>query len=357
MHDSYGSLACAAHDMTTLRCNGVQNAPSFCAQSWCFVDRNMCRRSDRYFRSTLSYQHHEHVTDLFYSYSTCLPEGQQAVDTFQSDFFTRSQRGKNVTIGFPISNPMHFKRGADGNPIMGLGDAYLNDSIPWDGVFVNYVNALVARTPWASVTFTGISGGARAMSPDNSLWTAAVLDVGGDVVDFAASDFWVTAVRADLAAFSVPVSTDQMYLWVPRNQGSQESIWTRAGRVFWPFSPSLWTCVVAAVVLMSVLDLWLHRSEWRPRVREEAAKPGAFSRQGKSQTCRRMWLTLLEYLDRLGQSCMHLTMGLTDTRAANVPQQLAWLGWAGFVLLTITACTYYAQRRFPARACGVGVLR
>ena len=70
---------------------------------------------------------------------------------------------------------------------------------------------------------------------NNSLWTAAVGDVGHGTVDLGLSDFWVTTERSALVDFTVPIGADYIELWVKRpdkdGRGTHPLSWHKVTRV------------------------------------------------------------------------------------------------------------------------------
>ena len=359
----YGSVSCEAWDLHTPPCN-VTSRPDWCLLRWCFVDGLACRESDRYFRSSLYFPD---VDGLWFSYSTCELASDQQYDSVSSSLAEEGQAGLRLRVAFPAINyPYHYKLRADGSKILEYlesGPEYRNDSIPWHGIYVRYMRALERIAPWGSVTYTFVSGGAHAVAPDGSSHTAAVVDVGARVVDIAASDFWVTPARVNIAAFSTTVTSDRIFLWVPRVSQKPDDFWKSASKVFLPFSFELWMAVVAALVGMSLFDMWLCRDHVRRRLNEAmggvtandgeiAANDGGHTTndsehttseppQWRKRLLRCLWLTLLEWLHHFGRSYTSLVVGLpSDGRADSVPLQLAWYGWAGFILLMVTACAH-----------------
>ena len=249
-------------------------------------------------------------------------------------------QGTHLRVGIPISSPpLHFKRypaerssSTSRISYEAFDELYFNADVPWEGTFIRYMRAMANMMKWASLEFAPISGGARARSPDGSAYTAAAMDVGGHVSDLAAGAFWVTRERTEIVTWSVPIYTDTIYLWVPRPAAAELTFWMAAGRVFEPFSGGLWALLVLVIFVNAIFDMWLQRNEWRAYVNEvmaarstrasheQAQPPGqAWCVRWCSRHARyRAWLIFLEWLDRLRESSMHMTIGLQSTRGETV---------------------------------------
>ena len=127
--------------------------------------------------------------------------GQDNYDDYLS---AQLGEGRHIRVGLPRSvYPRHYKRDSAGKVYSGgnePGSVYFDDSVPWEGYFVDYIRNLSAIAPWGNLSFHATSEGARIEF--KSSWDAAVQDVGSGINDVAVSDFWVTQRRANLAIFS-----------------------------------------------------------------------------------------------------------------------------------------------------------
>ena len=121
--------------------------------------------------------------------------------------------GRHIRVGLPRSvYPRHYKRDSAGKVYSGgnePGSIYFDDSVPWEGYFIDYIRALGDIAPWGNLSFHATSEGAR-IEFNESRWDAAVQDVGSGINDVAVSDFWVKQNTANLAIFSY-----QMYATCP----------------------------------------------------------------------------------------------------------------------------------------------
>ena len=132
---------------------------------------------------------------------TRLSLGQDNYDDYLS---AHLGEGRHIRVGLPRSvYPRHYKLDSAGKVYSGgnePGSVYFDDSVPWEGYFVDYIRNLSAIAPWGNLSFHATSEGARIEF--KSSWDAAVQDVGSGINDVAVSDFWVTQRRANLAIFS-----------------------------------------------------------------------------------------------------------------------------------------------------------
>lgn len=267
---------------------------------------------------------------LFYSYDTCAT-GQH--DIYGDSVSAALGAGRAVRVGFPFSlYPLHYKRLAGGEAYYGRGDVYADDSIPWEGIFVDYVRALAAEAPWGNLSFHGTSTGAQLAVP-NSSWTAAVHDVGSGVFDLGASDFWVTRERADMSGFSHEIYEEHLYLWVPRPALEGDiGFFEAATKIFKPFAASLWLTLAAIVVGTATINTWLQslggpEESVQDVLTTDASKAAKGAREAVS------WLA------ELRRSSIRLLSGTVAEDGPTPAQSIANVGWAILTLLTLTAYT------------------
>ena len=131
----YGSLTCQAWDAgypLPHEC-GHTNAPQWCQHSWCYVDKNACRRSDNDVQGTLSFP--EMAGSLFFSYGTCGTDAEDALSYATHKAPIRNVKiGEVLTVGIPAMDyPMHYKRDGNGSVVTGIGELYFDESVPWEG--------------------------------------------------------------------------------------------------------------------------------------------------------------------------------------------------------------------------------
>ena len=331
---NYGSLHCDTWDHYEHPTCKAASA-SFCGDSWCYVNASLCKLSTNVYRAT----HNHPGYNLFFSYDTCNNTPPVDNAAYLRRLNSEYGQGRTFSAAVPWSwPPFHYKNTPDGEPITGDGDVYEDASVPWNGIYVDYLHALQS-TSRLQFDLTIASGGMRAIT--SSAWTASVRDVASGVADVAVADFWVTIERTQLTGFTMPIRFDSIYLFVPRPGAATPSFFELAKKIFYPFTPGLWGTVIAITISMSLLEMWLQRDRWRPTVFEPSAEPDESSWHRKARHTTNL---LLEWLYSLGQSTMHLTVGLPDTKADTIAHTIAWIGWSVFLLLIITGYTANVRR-------------
>ena len=78
-----------------------------------------------------------------------------------------------------------------------------DDSVPWEGTVIDFMDAILAVSPFAAFNYTYTTPMARLASP-GSQWTATVYDVEKRVVDMGGSD---VRIRRDDDGPILPFST------------------------------------------------------------------------------------------------------------------------------------------------------
>lgn len=79
------------------------------------------------------------------------------------------------------------------------------NSIPFEGVLINYLNALqdLSNNDF-NVTYTYGSKASKLVHP-TSAYTAVVQDIQDGLVDMVVAPSWVTGQRLQMASFTVPL--------------------------------------------------------------------------------------------------------------------------------------------------------
>ena len=210
----YGSSACLQHDLIhDPICQGDPSkavVPAWCFQSWCYVDGNSCKKNSEEDIFKSSYFPPQY--DIYYSYTTC-----NSTDYFWQQHIGASITNASVAGGVNISaavpglyNPVLLKELPDGTVVwhkIDDGDAYyFDDSIPYGGIYIDYVNSLVniSNGDIENMSFTHTSRASLKRYPA-STFTAAVRDVENGLVDMAVGPFWITGQRLRMTTFSVPL--------------------------------------------------------------------------------------------------------------------------------------------------------
>ena len=210
----YGSNTCLQHDL--IQDPICQGDPSsaviepYCMQTWCYVDAKSCKKNSE--EDVLKSNSFPQL-DIFYSYTTC-----NSTDYFWQQYVGSSATNASVAGGVNISaavpglyNPVLLKELPDGTLIWNKiddGDAYyFDDSIPYGGIYIDYVNSLVkiSNGDIQNVTYTHTSRATLKRYPA-SRFTAAVRDVENGLVDMAVGPFWITGQRLRMTTFTVPLS-------------------------------------------------------------------------------------------------------------------------------------------------------
>ena len=254
------------------------------------------------------------------------------------------------------------------------------------GAYIQYFEAIAGYAPWGNVTYTTVTGGARARYP-SSAWTAAIQDVGSELTDVATSDFWLTVECSEITSFTPRLFSDQIYMcgtrpphpsrlstppctllpppapssctlhppscalhpppcalhprvpappphrWVPRPGGDDTpTFWEELTKVFEPFEASAWGMLIGVTVAMSLLNTWLLRHE-----------EGHVASKAKRRMCGRWsrfgWFDGYTWSKDLMVSIIHVCAFNLNEEGATTSQTIAYVGWSMFLLLTLTAYT------------------
>lgn len=124
----YGLEGCATYDTGLAPYCDVDAPPSYCAQSWCYVDTNVCHRSSiNYYASGIFPD-----STLFYSYDTCgSDDGASEWDDINN---AASLSGTVLRVAVPaITYPDHYWLDDDGGIISGIAG---NVSRPYVGLYI-----------------------------------------------------------------------------------------------------------------------------------------------------------------------------------------------------------------------------
>lgn len=152
--ESFGASVCASHDLSVdPLCSGEEGGfPEYCTEKWCFVDFEKCKASsERMFLSDTAPD-----AGLYYSYSTC-NSSETAWSTFLS---TQNLKGKYLTVTIPgYWSPAHYKLNSDGVEASWDSAEFYNDSVPWFGWTIEYLEALASVTEIGGFNYTFRSGG------------------------------------------------------------------------------------------------------------------------------------------------------------------------------------------------------
>ena len=256
---TYGSNACLFHDeIHDPSCHRTDPLPDqYCFRPWCYIDMEKCKRysEERVYRS--SYFPVESGVDAFYSYSTC---NSTAEDWMNRDDAVHENvlEGKFINAVVPTYvNPYLYKEHPEtGEALVSTGDEYLDDSIPFKGVYIDFMREIVELSDGdiKGIAYTHKSRGSSVVHPTSS-FTAAVEDVQNGLVDMAVGPFWVTSQRLKMTTFTVPFVYDKTVLVMPR-PAENRSLLYQTSKVLQPFQPELWYLVIVTIVLSALLSVW-----------------------------------------------------------------------------------------------------
>lgn len=246
---NYGSTSCTTHDLNEPTISGCgkdnSSSPRFCYESWCYVDYEKCRRSN----------HAQHKSTLFpglyYSYDTC-----NATGNFYFEHTTTSNlRGANISVVIPGSLfPYHYKRTAEGEIASYEGPEYYNDTIPYQGSIIDYMDKLQTLTAVNQFSYTFRSG-KQGSGFSSSSFSTSVHDVQRGVVDMSASIFAMTSERLLETTFTAPFIVDPNILLVSRPK-MDTSLLAQAKTTLAPFSMHLWGLLSLCFITFGSLQVW-----------------------------------------------------------------------------------------------------
>ena len=208
---TFGSGGCLQHDLLhdpTCQANLSTTAvPPWCYQTWCYVDANSCKKNSE--EDIYKSDYFQSQNNIFYSYSTC--NSTEYFWQLQSSSVDVSVMG-GISLSAAIPDyqfPMLGKQSTNGTELTHQherGEEYFNDSIPFTGLYIDYINSLVqiSNEDIQNVTFTHTSK-ANLKRYSASSFTAAVRDVENGLVDMAVGPFWITGQRLKMTTFTVPL--------------------------------------------------------------------------------------------------------------------------------------------------------
>jgi hypothetical protein len=323
---THGSQTCQPHDLTVDPICLSNDPPSYCTESWCYVDVEKCKdSSELLFQSDLFTE--SLGQKLFYSYSTC-----NASDSWHSCRSTEVLDGRSISVTIPeVWAPAHYKLAADGNIALSTGSEYFDDSIPWQGWVVDYLDAILEISNIKSFNYTHRSGGSE-VAVTSSIYTGAVHDVQTGVSCLAASLFWITSQRLAMTAFTTTISTDKIFLWI-----ENPSSGTGLSKVLRPFDPTLWIALFLAVCGVSILSVWFasengERRKWWQKLRGEAWANGTLL-----ERARIFGMVLLDSF--LANTTYFFGHTVEFDVASSLPMKILNFGFGFVILISVAAYT------------------
>ena len=213
----YGSNFCLQHDLLfSPVCQDLDETKTYCLRRWCYVDLDSCKTnsSDRIYRSDyfgsssgLIFEDSGGI-DLYYSYTTCNSTGADW-EKYKKEQLPADKVLGAVSLVSLATNvmPFGFKRGPTGDILNSTSPEYKNDSVPYQGVYIDYIEKLIgiSNGDILMVNYTHRSNAASLINP-TSTGTATVQDVADGLVDLAVGPYWITGERLKMTAFTVPLS-------------------------------------------------------------------------------------------------------------------------------------------------------
>lgn len=229
-------------------CNMTNPRPSWCSQQWCYVAAPL-NCSLRIHRSTDT-----HNSGKYWSYEVC-GNPHPEVNPLPLD-------GSTLRVVVPgIWYPTHYKRNPTTGAVYedGKGAAYYDDTIKYEGAYVDYMEAVQREAAKQGsnfkIVYTHISDWSANLNHSSS-WTAAIYDIEQGRVDMALSDYWITAERMRLGPFTIETHRDDLRLYV-RAPAEDKGLLKEASRVYEPFESTMWYLLLGVIPFMGCVTLLL----------------------------------------------------------------------------------------------------
>mmetsp|Transcript_12799 Transcript_12799/g.25708 ORF Transcript_12799/g.25708 Transcript_12799/m.25708 type:complete len:724 (-) Transcript_12799:683-2854(-) len=326
----YGSSVCQPHDLVydpncdvSLATNS--NFPHYCFQSWCYVDVASCAKTtNAVYRS--SFFPANSGAELFYSYDTCNSTTEDWLSVLERDSVGAVEIKANVPA---YQKPMLYKRDGDGVILATPGEEYYNNSVPYEGVYIDYVSDLVriSNGDIQDISYTYKSMGSVAMHP-SSHYTAAVQDIENGLADMSVGPFWITGQRLKMSAFTVPLIYDKTVLVIPKPR-NKNSLSYQTSKVLAPFTAGLWGVVILVIVCTSLLSVWFAKGSSVKRPLRRRPKPSFRQELG-------VWSRLS--LDSiLEKGLFFFSGGVGQDEGSSLPNKLLLFGFGFFTLISVSA--------------------
>mmetsp|Transcript_2090 Transcript_2090/g.4481 ORF Transcript_2090/g.4481 Transcript_2090/m.4481 type:complete len:745 (+) Transcript_2090:84-2318(+) len=333
---NYGSNICQPHDLVDDATCDVSQAnnsdiPSYCFQSWCYVDADACVRDtdNAVYRS--SYFPVESGVDMFYSYDACNSTGNSWMEFVER----RALGGIHIKASVPsYLEPMIFKRDGEGNIIDEPGEEYYDNSVPYEGAYMNYIKEImrIAKGDITNVTYTYKSRSSTLKHP-SSHYTAAVQDIENGLVDMSVGPFWITVERLRMTSFTVPLIYDKIVLVIP-DPMSKNGLSYQTSKVLAPFTARLWLLVILVIAFTSLLSVWFAKSSHTKRTMLEHSKrrtKSKFSRLRIGIYARLIFDSFLE------KGLYFFSEGVEQDEGSSLPYKLLLFGFGFFILITVSS--------------------
>ncbi|KAL7536673.1 hypothetical protein ACHAWF_005534 [Thalassiosira exigua] len=370
---SYGSFRCRQHDLLYDPSCQVNEAderviPAYCFRPFCFVDADTCIRESeqRVYRS--AYFPPESGVDVFYSYSVCNATAEDWLAVEDDIMGNRAMNGATLEATVPTYLPLLvFKTDGNGDSLSSPGSEYYNNSVPYKGVYIDYMKQLmeISQGDIRNVTYSHRSRVSSVLHPE-SRFTAAVQDVQDGLFDMAVGPFWITGKqicsahticfhlsisclgsliyclrlciwsgqRLKMTAFSLPIVYDKTFLVILK-PGASESLWHQVRKVLMPLSTDLWGVVIGIIVITALLSVWFSD-------RSDKAMNGRVGRMGLQHDGQRVQRRKLVYTRLALDSCLQkglffCSAGVEHDEGGTLSNHLLMFGFAFFILIAVSA--------------------
>ncbi|KAL7529626.1 hypothetical protein ACHAXR_003059, partial [Thalassiosira sp. AJA248-18] len=247
-----------------------------------------------------------------------------------------------------------------GEILHSLGPEYYDNSVPFEGITIDYLNSLVGLSGGElDITFTHGSKGALKVHPE-STYMAVIQDVEDGVVDMGASQFWVTGERLNMTKFTMPLGMffsshredyglcfmqpshwvfitlayDRTVLVIEK-PGVQSSLSSQTGKVFEPFTVGTWIVVVCVIASAALLSTWFHVPSKKVLTkRQERQRANGQKQPKKEKILTYARLVVDEFLQKSIYFC---SAGVEQDAGSSLPQKVLMLGFASFILIVVSS--------------------
>lgn len=307
---NYGS-SCSDWDRDSQPLCGAQpDPPTFCQQSWCYVNATLCRESSFAMGQSSFFQ------DTFFSYETC-----GSTDTWSSFKIQDSLRGKTVRASIPATwHPYAFGYDSSGEL---LADWTNGMQIHGDrrGLFPEFFQLIADRAGF-EIKWMDLTAGSRDALGG---WSGCMNDVGKGNLDICLQAMYITPEREKLSLFTIPIDTDPAYMVIPK-PNVKTSLLDEISKPFLPFSTELWAVLILTSMVVGAVYNFM-----RARPIPKSSGLGSFCISYLKHTIEGAYWGIFDSFGGGG------TVGIFD--GASVPVRVLLLPWGFFIIVTLSAYT------------------
>jgi len=214
-----------------------------CHSRYCYVDAEKCRNSTEMVYTSDSFPFLS--TSLHFSYTTCgskdFPPSSIAIDT------SGGKMVKGTVVGSEF--PLQYKLD-DGLLVPWGGPQVFNDSIPWSGLLINYLNDL--NQDVIEIELISPTGGSMVSGHS---YDSSIKDIESGISSFGVGLFWVTTERLQRVAYSAPILWDKFFLVIER-PAPNTALSFQIQKILKPFTVNLWFVIIGTIFLMTGFSIW-----------------------------------------------------------------------------------------------------